>query len=106
MMNKLPSRDAYDKVYGRDSSYEVFKHNFLKMVCVNILSKSFLLMVISGTASMFIIFWTIVFSKEPLNWLIYAVLIAAPSFFGLWWIEKKRAGELIDAVAKWIGSKK
>jgi hypothetical protein len=38
--------------------------------------------------------------------LVYAVLITPPTFFGLWWIEKKRAGELIDAISNWIGNKK
>jgi uncharacterized membrane protein YfbV (UPF0208 family) len=105
-MKNTPHRDDYNKVYGKDPAWDVFKHNLLKMWCVNLMSKSFFLMVITGTCAMIIIFWTILFSKDPLNWLVYAVLITPPAFFGLWWIEKKRAGELIDAIAIWIGKKK
>ena len=100
-----PDRDAYNKVFGKDPHWEVFKFNFLKMWCVNLLSKSFLLMVITGACAMVIIFWTILFSKAPLGWLVYAVLITPPVFFGLWWIEKKRAGYLIDSISHWIRNK-
>jgi len=100
-----PHRDAYNKIFGKDPSWEVFKHNLLKILCVNLMSKAFLLMMITGTCAMIIIFWTILFSKDPLSWLVYATLLTPPSFFGLWWIEKKRAGELIDAIAVWMKGK-
>jgi hypothetical protein len=100
-------RENYQPIYGRDSAWSVFKFNLFKLFCVDLMSKAFLLMVITGTCSMIIIFWSLLFSKTPFDWLIYGVIIAPPSFFGLWWIEKQRAENLIDAVSDWIrGNKK
>ena len=109
-MTKKPShkdhRESYNKVFGKDSNWEVFKFNLLKMFCVHLTSKAFWLMMITGTCAMIIIFWTILFSKHPLGALTYAVILAPPVFFGLWWIEKQRAENIIDAVAEWIKNKK
>jgi hypothetical protein len=95
-------RDKFKLIYGKHSKWEVFKHNFFKLICVDLMSKAFLLMMITGTCAMVIIFWTILFSKDPLSWFVYAVLITPPTFFGLWWVEKQRAETLIDAVSAWI----
>jgi len=103
---KKEDRDNFKLIYGKHSKWDVFKFNFFKLLCVDLMSKAFLLMVITGTCAMIIIFWTILFSKDPLSWLVYAVLITPPSFFGLWWIEKQRAEAIIDALAAWIKGRK
>lgn len=99
-------RENFHLIYGKDSKWEVFKFNFFKLWCVDLMSKAFLLMMITGACAMVIIFWTILFSKAPLSWLVYAVLITPPTFFGLWWIEKQRAETLIDSVSAWIKGRK
>ena len=101
-IEKNKHRDDYHKIYGRDSKWDVFKFNFFKLLCVDLMSKAFLLMIITGMSAMVIIFWTLLISKTPISWLIYGIIIAPPTFFGLWWIEIQRAETLIDAISAWI----
>ena len=103
---KSPNKIEIDKIYGEHPFWDVFKHNFLKLFAVDILSRSFV--ALSGSLVFTTAFLThqVMATGKSLDWMTLLVSIAPPTFLALYWVEKSRASEILAAIASWIKNKK
>ena len=103
---KSSKKEETGKTYGKHPFWVVFKHNFLKLFAVDMLSKSFI--ALSGSLVFTAAFLThqVMATGKSLDWMTLLVSIAPPTFLALYWVEKSRASEILAAIASWIKNKK
>ena len=95
-----------DKIYGHHPFWEVFGHNLLKLVAVDILSKSFFALVGSLVFTGAFLGHQILVTEMKPTWAELAVAILPPTFLALYWVEKPKAEDILAAIAYWIRSRK
>lgn len=100
------NRPEIHKVYGRDTVWAVFKHNLLKLLAVDILSKSFIALAGSLLFTGAFLGHQILVTETKPSWAELAVAIAPPTFLALYWIERHAMAGVLEALADWIRNRK
>jgi len=99
----ISDRREHDKIYGKDDNWTVFKHNLYKLVCVDMISRSFIVLVGSLAFTIFFLADQVYVTKNTVEWTELLVAIGPPSFFAFYWIERKLAGEILRAFILAVG---
>jgi hypothetical protein len=95
-------RDKHRKIYGKHGHWEVFKHNLGKLLCVDILSKAFIVLVGSMTFTVWFLHHQLYVTKQMPTWMELGVAIVIPSFFAYLWIEKSKASAILISLSEGI----
>jgi hypothetical protein len=103
---RKPKKRDIRKIYGHHTFWEVFSHNLLKLLAVDILSKSFVALVASSIMTASFLSHQLMVEKQNLEWLELLVAITPPTFLALYWIERHTAAAVLEAVAQWIRNRK
>ena len=93
--NHIDNRRQYDKVYGQHTNWEVLKHNLFKLIVVDMISKSFVVLCGSLIFTVWFLADQIFVTKNTVEWTELLVAITPSSFFAFYWIERKLAGEML-----------
>ena len=94
------------KIYGHHPFWEVFRHNLLKLLAVDILSKSFVALVGSLIFTGAFLGHQLLITETRPTWAELAIAISPPTFLALYWIERHTAAAILEAIADWIRNRK
>jgi len=95
-------RLKHAKIFGKHTNWEVFKHNVFKLICVDMLSKSFAVLVGCLVFTIFFLSDQVYATGKSVEWIALLVAITPPSFFAIYWIEREVATNILIDIGEGI----